>query len=317
MERKEKHYAFGGGWMCENARGDHGIYSDPENPDPYSPKDAATILAIQQLDKQITEMDARWKRYSDELLHKYGAFEAAEMIEREEKVYQDMVREITIKKSKLYDQIDGTIYVPLDSITFSPLTPTNEKEIKMTPTEARLLSERLGGNIDSLLKDAFYKAANHARETLQRNTTANRVGYFVNGLRREMQTMLNEMRTASRTTEWIGLCNFLQKFQDTRQWVDIAIPNENPSLWTFSITLNGVVWSMNLARLKEMLMDAQNVYTDPILKTTDTVRTELDELERGMVSMFETVNRVKRINEEADKVVGSLSDLVETLPRSA
>jgi hypothetical protein len=149
------------------------------------------------------------------------------------------------------------------------------------------------------------------------DTVANRIGYFVNGLRREMQPTLNEMRLASKATEWIGLCNFLHKFQDTRQWTDIAVPNPNPSLWTYSIILDGKLWSMNLARLKEILMDAQQAYTDPVLQTTDTVKTELAELEKGMVSMYESINRAKRINEQADTIIGDLSNLVETLPRSA
>jgi hypothetical protein len=276
-------------------------------------------MNFDDISKAIERMKNYWKQYCDEMMHKYGD-DANELIAKEEKRYADLILEL--ERKKLCENpnsdcgVDEGAEHPFD-YSFDYRT----QEIPMTPELAKTLSLQLD-RLDEKIVSAISVAANNANEIIERhkftgaeaNTLSNRVGHFVNCLRREMTPFNAELRKLSNDFDWRRVCDFLTNFNDTRFWMDIATPTPNYG-WAFSTTLAGKTWGMSFDRIQELTMQIKSAYIDPVLATTDKVKDGLADLEKGMIRMFETINQAKRINTEADKVVSSLSELVETLPK--
>jgi len=178
-------------------------------------------------------------------------------------------------------------------------------EGQMLPTKQQL---------DDRFVTALAKALNHVKEVRDRRwekpyAHPELFGEFITSLRRELTIVADAGPTIK---------TFCQTICNKDMWDDIGKPTTHSwrvSSWQHSFTAADGVWIMNSLHAQNLAAAAglKAQYTMPEEARSVEIRIALSRLENDIRQLTAAASVASSLNLEADKVVGSLCQIAETL----
>lgn len=170
--------------------------------------------------------------------------------------------------------------------------------------------------IDTTLRDKLKYALDSTRDVIGKHEWVkselmplkNKIGHFVTNLRRNLDPFIATIPAQITNGTGYSLRDFLANFYNVGYWCDICVPQQKVGFWSFFCTHNAKVWNMNSDKVAQLCAQVKDNPSDQIGKEIDV---SLAILQRDMYPLKNNLDKLLRINNESEQILGKLCEIVE------
>lgn len=209
-------------------------------------------------------------------------------------------------------RFDGVMCEELET----DLIPNQSKNINMKNKVLNLNFKlnSLDEKIENSLREAYFSTEDlvSKHKWLGKEINfANRIGYFVNYLRRDFLNWVDTIPYTS-TSDGLRLHEFFYKFLNVKNWNGVCIPkidswNEYDN-FKFEFNYLGDSWEMNGEKIKYLTDKAREISSSE--QFSEDINKSLAELQLGMYNFMVGIDKSKEINQQAEKIINQLTEIV-------
>jgi hypothetical protein len=149
----------------------------------------------------------------------------------------------------------------------------------------------------------------------RRLDTNERIGIFVTNLRRDMACHFQDLPAVygENGNEYAGdpLTSFLSKFFNKDFWQEICVPKLNGkwgfnNRWKYECLFGGKRWEMSYIKMEELCEEARR-----LVGADQDNNSALVSLERDLYPLKSNIDKMLKLNEEADRIMANLCAAAE------